>query len=175
MVNALRISLTIGAVLAVMVGLPSHASAIGQVSFEATVAEIDQGEAFCPTTQTRYLCVTLTGAGHATQLGAVQESVVIVVDLSTAGVAGPGCASEQRTSTLTASNGDFITLQGPGQACGNSHHGRARDMWVVTAGTGPFAGATGSGFNVVSIDRNSTPVTSVTTFSGTLSSPGTLQ
>jgi hypothetical protein len=118
--------------------------------------------------------VTLTGTGHATQLGAVQESAVIVVDLSTFDPV-TGCASEQRTSTLTASNGDQITLQGPGQACLKSHHGTARDIWVVTAGTGPFAGATGSGFNVVSIHLNSTPVTSVTTFSGTISSPGSLR
>jgi hypothetical protein len=175
MVKTRQIALMVGAVLAMMIAVPSHASAMGRVSFEATVAEIDQGEAFCPATQIRYRCVTLTGTGHATQLGAVQESAVIVVDLSTAGVAGPGCASEQRTSTLTASNGDQITLQGPGQACLSSHHGTARDIWVVTAGTGPFAGATGSGFNVVSIHLNSTPVTSVTTFSGTISSPGSLR
>ncbi|HEX8919038.1 MAG TPA: hypothetical protein VF898_11090 [Chloroflexota bacterium] len=173
-VKTRQVALMVGAALAATVAVPSHASAMSQVPFRATVAEIDRGEAFCPTTQTRYLCVTLTGTGQATQLGTLQESAVVVVDLSTAGVAGPGCASELRTSTLTAAHGDQVTLQGPGQACGDSHHATALDLWVVTARTGRFAGATGSGFNVASIDRNSTPVTSVTTFSGTISSPGSL-
>lgn len=178
MIKGRRIVPTVTMALAVLMGLPSHASAMSQIPFRAILSEVDRGEAPCPASQTRYLCVTITGTGQATHLGAVQESAVIVVDLSTL-VPATGCAAEKRTSTLAAANGDQITLQGPGQACGpRVGVATAVDSWTVVpgSGTGRFAGATGNGTNSVSINRPlSGTVTSVTTFTGTISSPGSLR
>ena len=167
---------TVVAIVATLVSVPARASAANQVPFRATLTETAPMAAFCPTNQTQYLCVTVLGTGHATHLGAITESAVVRVDTSSgAGPGMAGCASEVRTSTLTAANGDQITLQGPGQACGPPVGiATAADSWAVSAGSGRFAGATGSGTNSVTITRPPPPtlVTSVTIFSGTISSPG---
>lgn len=176
MIKDRRIVPTVTVALALLMGLPSHASAMSQVPFRATVTESVTSIAFCPARQTLYLCVTITGTGQATHLGSVQESAVIRINTSVnPSPTSSGCAPEMRTSTLTAPNGDQIILQGPGQACGNSSHATSVDSWIVTSGKGRFAGAIGSGSNSVSIDRLTNPVTSLTTFTGTISSPGSLR
>lgn len=164
------------AVLASLAAVPQPASATSQVPFSATIVEDVTGSAFCPPTQTRYVCIDGTGSGQATHLGATSESFVVRVDTSGGFLSSSGfaCGSEVRTSTLTAANGDQITLAGPGQACGTSSQAIAHDSWVVIGGTGRFAGATGSGTDRASVNALTSPVTSVTIFSGTISSPGSL-
>jgi hypothetical protein len=67
-------------------------------------------------------------------------------------------------------------LSGPGQHCGvNAPQGTALDSWTVLSGTGRFAEASGSGANSVTIDAAGVTVTSVTMFTGTISSPGSLR
>jgi hypothetical protein len=173
-----RIGVAGVALLAALAAVPRPASATSQVPFSATIAEQVTGAAFCPPTQTRYLCVDGTGSGQATHLGAMSESYVVRVDTSGGfpPVSGSACGTEVRTSTLTAANGDQITLAGPGQACGSTvtGQGTAHDAWVVSGGTGRFAGATGSGTDLASINALTNPTTSVTIFTGTISSPGSL-
>jgi hypothetical protein len=120
------------------------------------------------------VCLYVIGSGPATHLGATTESVVVAFDSSTLNPA-TGCQNEFRTTTLTAANGDQIMLAGPGLVCTvSTTQDTAHDSWAVTAGTGRFAGASGTGTDSVSIDTGTVPVTSVTTFSGTISSPGSL-
>ncbi len=60
-----------------------------------------------------------------------------------------------------------VTIAGSGRATLT-----ASDAYVVTGGTGRYSGASGSGTDSASIDRASG--NAVSTFSGTLSSPGSL-
>ena len=166
-----RIVMTVVAVALAMVAVPLHTSAASSVPFHATLTEAVMSEGDCPAPQTQLHCVYVTGTGQATHLGAITEKAVIVVDFSTLNPA-TGCADEIRTSTLTAANNDQITLQGPSVAVRNCLPFASptwEDLWTVVSGTGRFAGATGSGTNTVSINRSTTPVTSVTTFTGRLS------
>jgi hypothetical protein len=174
-----RILLAVVAVAIAMVAVPLHTSAAGQVPFRATVTETGvgpgPGPCFGVLVQLPFGCVTVTSTtGQATHLGAITEAAVVVVDFSTF-VPATGCADEIRTSTLTAANNDTITLQGPGRVCGDQTQGSGGDDWSVISGTGRFAGVTGSGTNSVTINRSVSPATSVTTFSGTLSFPGSTQ
>jgi len=76
-------------------------------------------------------------------------------------------------TTLTASNGDQITMQATGKNCTVGQTVIAVDIYVVTGGTGRFSRARGAGTNSASIDR--TTGTAIVTYTGTLSSPGSLQ
>jgi hypothetical protein len=166
-----RILLPVVAVAMAMVAVPLHTSAASQVPFRATLTEAVVVEGDCPAPNAQLHCVYVTGSGQATHLGAITESAVVMVDFSTLNPA-TGCADEIRTSTLTAANGDQITLQGPSVAVRNCLPFASptwQDLWTVVSGTGRFAGATGSGTNTVSINRTTDPVTSVTTFTGTIS------
>jgi hypothetical protein len=172
-----RMLIPVVAVAMTMVAVPLHTSAASQVPFQATLTENGPSTAApCPLSQTRYICVSFTGTGHATHLGAITETAVVRVDTSAGPGPGiPGCAPEVRTSTLTAVNGDSITLEGPGEACGDDISATAWDAPLAITGTGRFAGVVGQVGDSVAIHRSPPPVTSVTTFSGTLSSPGSLQ
>lgn len=67
-----------------------------------------------------------------------------------------GVITNVLTETLTAANGDTLTIEceqiavpvGPGQYQGT-------DQWTVTGGTGRFSGATGSGTGDTYVDLNS--------------------
>jgi len=166
-----RILIPAIAMATMTVAVPLHTSAASQVPFRATLTE-GGGNVVpfrpCPVGQARFQCVDVKGTGQATHLGRVTESAVVVVDFSTANPV-TGCADEVRTSTFTAANKDTITLQGPGRVCGDQTQASGGDYWSVISGTGRFAGATGSGMNSVTINRSVSPVTSVTTFTGTIS------
>jgi hypothetical protein len=145
------------------------ASTPGQVPFHATLEESVVSQGPCPAPST-FICVYVTGSGNATQLGAVRESLVVVVDTVASSSLAPDCHVERPTSTLTAANGDQLTLEGPGLNCGiDTPQGTVVDLWTVTGGTGRFQGATGSGTKSATIDELTVPVTAVSTFSGTLS------
>jgi hypothetical protein len=155
------------AMLALLATIPQGAAATSQVPFRATLNETSSAVS-CNGT---FLCVTVNGIGQATYLGRTSESSSPLVDTSTN--PAPGCFSETRTTTLTAANGDQITLAGPGQVCFTSATtGSTFDSWTVTGGTGRFSGAQGSGTDSAAIDR--TNGNAVTIFSGTLSTPGSL-
>ncbi len=167
MLSARKVFFAVVTLLALLAALPLQASAAGNVPFQATLVETVVSVGPCPGLPSQYICVTVTGSGQATILGAVTESMVVTVDTSSS--PAPDCSSESRTSTLTTSTGDQVTLAGDGVDCGiDTAHGTAVDSWAVTGGTGSLAGATGSGTNTVSIHEKTVPITSVTIFSGTL-------
>jgi len=164
------ITVAVAALCAVMVSVPQSAAAASLIPFRATVAETFTAGPCSPTPS---LCVTNTGSGQATHLGMVREFTVTVLDL--ASKPGPGCATdghaETRMTTLTAANGDQITLAGTGYSCPTGPTTlTAVDSYVVTGGTGRFSGASGSGTVTGAIDLANG--TAVDTFSGVLSKAG---
>jgi len=115
------------------------------------------------------LCGDIIGSGQASHLGKITESATIVSYLSTP--LGGGCFPETRTTTLTAANGDELTLVAAGTNCATSPTTVvASDAYTVTGGTGRFAGASGGGTVSATVDLATS--TAVVTLSGTLSAPG---
>jgi hypothetical protein len=156
-------------VLTVFFLRPSHTSAATLVPFQASVSETYTAAPCGPSS----VCITAVGTGQATHLGAITEDASVVIDLNPADQHN-GCAPETRTTTLTAANGDTITMSGTGfTRCPGSSE--ANDSYVVTGGTGRFQGASGSGS-----DSNTHTFTgpgvgvAFTTYSGDLSSVGSL-
>jgi hypothetical protein len=164
------IILAAAALCAVLVAVPQQAAAANLVPFRATVAETFTASP-CPPIPS--LCVTNTGSGQATHLGNIRESTVTVLDL--ASKPGPGCATdghaERRTTTLYAANGDQVTLTATGYSCPTGPTTLSFvDSYVVTGGTGRFAGASGGGTITGTVDLANG--TAVDTFSGALSEAG---
>jgi hypothetical protein len=160
--------LAIAALLGLAMLVPTRAFAATLVPFQATVFEHYTLSVCAPHT----VCITAHGTGQATHLGELTESATVQVDINPADAVN-GCSPETRNTTLVAANGDEITMSATG--CGYSATNSARDSYVVTGGTGRFQGASGSG-----TDSNVHMLTgpgvgmAVTTFSGNLSSPGSL-
>jgi hypothetical protein len=117
-------------------------------------------------------CINTTGTGQATHLGEVAESATVRVNVNPADAVS-GCSPETRYTVLTAANGDEITMSATGWGCLATNS--AQDSYVVIGGTGRFQGATGSGTDS-NVHRLTGPGVgvAVTTFSGDLSSPGSL-
>ncbi|HET9681270.1 MAG TPA: hypothetical protein VFP19_04460 [Candidatus Limnocylindrales bacterium] len=154
------------AVLAVA-STPSGVLAGSLVPFHLTVSETFTAAPCGPSSR----CITAVGSGEATHLGAVSEHATVVVDTNPADAQG-GCAPEARTTTLTAANGDTVTMTGSGWSCPT---GDAHDDYVITGGSGRFQGASGSGSEVNShtFTGPGVGVASVT-YDGTISSVGSL-
>lgn len=152
----------------VLVLRPSHASAENLVPFQASVSETFT---VAPCGQWGR-CITAAGTGQATHLGEIRENATIVVDTNPADLQN-GCAPEVRDTTLTAANGDTLTMHGTGFSCAATSD--AHDTYSVTSGTGRFQGASGSGsdYNTHTITGPGVGVASVT-IDGTLSSVGSL-
>jgi hypothetical protein len=90
---------------------------------------------------------SFAGTGTATYLGRVTTvGNAVVTGLTTTICPGGVANTNVNTETLTAANGDTLTIAsndegcptGPGQYHGTGH-------WNVTGGTGRFSGATGDG------------------------------
>lgn len=159
-------------VMAALLGLvaltSTRTSAATLVPFQATVYEHFTVSLCAPAT----VCIQATGSGHATHMGQVTEYASVRVDVNPADAVN-GCNPETRSTVLVAANGDEITMTATGWSC--SATSSAHDSYVVSGGIGRFQGAFGTGTdsNVYSITGPGTGV-DVTTFSGNLSSPGSL-
>ena len=162
-------ALAVALVLALPSLRPTPASADSLVPFHATVSETFTA-AMCGVL-TR--CITAVGTGHATHLGKITETASIVVDLNPA-VAHGDCAPEVRTTTLTAANGDTISMYGTGWSCASTSD--AHDSYGITGGTGRYQGAGGNGMehNVHMFTVPPEGVSTVT-YDGTISSVGSLK
>jgi hypothetical protein len=160
--------LAIATLLALLALVPTAASAAALVPFQATVFE-HYTLSFCGRAT---VCIDAHGMGQATHLGEVSESSTVRVDVNPADAVS-GCSPETRSTVLTAANGDEIMMSATGWGCPATNS--AHDSYVVTGGTGRFQGATGSGTdsNIHTLTGPGVGV-AVTTFSGELSSPGSL-
>jgi hypothetical protein len=173
MLSARRIALAMVALLALTVAVPRGASATSQVPFQASIAETFTAGP-CGTNA----CIAFVGSGQATHLGHTSETGQVVVDLSSH-PPGPGlnCNNNTRTETLTGADGDQLTVAITGVNCDSGATtgitGMSHDSFIVTGGTGRYSGATGSGTDTVYVDGPD--LTATTVFSGTLSTPGSLQ
>lgn len=145
---------------------PSSAFAKGLVPFHASISETFTAAPCGPSSR----CIHAVGTGHTTHLGKVSEDATIVVDTNPADLQN-GCAPEVRTTTLTAANGDKITMHGTGFSCDATSN--AHDNFVITGGTGRFHGARGSGHesNVHTFTGPGVGVATVT-YNGNISSVG---
>lgn len=149
---------------------PSHASAATLVPFSATVSVTYTAG---PCGQL-LICIHATGTGQATHLGAVTEDTNVVIDINPADQQN-GCAPETMSTTLTAANGDMITMTGNGLTQCSPTSNEASDNYTITGGTGRFQGASGSGSesNTHTLTGPGVGVASVT-YSGDISSVGSL-
>ena len=154
--------------LALVLTVPALASAGSLVPFHATVSETFTAAPCGPWAR----CINAVGTGQATHLGAITESASVVVDTNPADVVN-GCSPETRTTTLTAANGDTITMVGNGWTCAATSD--AHDDYGITGGTGRFQGAGGSGneYNAHTFTGPGVGVATVT-YDGTVSSVGSL-
>ena len=150
-----------------VIGAPAASADASAVPVRATLAETIAPNPLCaPNTR----CTAIAGSGQATHLGHTTETAAVVSSIT---IALPGgCNPESRTTTLTASNGDTLTLAATGTNCPASvpTMKTAFDNYTVTGGTGRFADASGSGTISAAIDLATR--TAVVTISGTLSAPG---
>jgi hypothetical protein len=157
--------------LIAFLAIPQLVSAKSEVPFHATIVESGPPPVLCGAA---LLCIGGEGSGQATHLGRVTEVGQVIVDLASQPGPTPDCHTNTRTVTLTAANGDQLTLGLTGISCDTGATsgitGISHDTWVVTGGTGRFSGATGSGTDTVSI--SALDGTSRTVFTGTLSMPG---
>jgi hypothetical protein len=161
-------ALAMAMVLAVPGLSPALAFADSLVPFHATVSETFTAAPCGPTAR----CITAIGTGYATHLGAITETATVVVDLDPTH-AQQGCAPEVRTTTLTAADGDTITMHGAGFSCAATSD--AHDSYEITGGTGRFEGAWGNGleYNIHTFTGPGVGVSTVT-YDGTISSVGSL-
>ena len=112
--------------------------------------------------------ITATGVGQATHLGRFE--FLIRNTVTPVATPAPGCvtsSTEIFTATLTAANGDTISLVGTGTSCQNPPAVEIVDVATVTGGTGRFDGATGS--VIVKTTANQTARTEVVRFDGAIS------
>jgi hypothetical protein len=159
--------------LTVMVGLVAArpAQAADQVPFSATLTTTGLTVAPCgPVTA----CLSVHGAGAATHLGRTTFTRRIVSRnslVSCRAVSSGTIRHFTDTLTLTAANGDTITLSGSGTSCANGIDVVSSGSYTVTGGTGRFSGA--SGTLTLSIARIA-PDPEITALTGTLASPGSV-
>ena len=133
----------------------------GRLSGEVT-------ESFCaPLT----ICLSGTISGTATHMGRAQmtKSATVHITSTPCGVTGL-LTTYTEDVTITAANGDTVTLTGGGTACAENGAAVGSGELTVTGGTGRFAGA--SGTITESIDHNLVTGFETTELSGMISSPG---
>jgi hypothetical protein len=148
------------------------AQAADQVPFSATFTTTGLTVASCgPATA----CLSVTGSGEATHLGRTTftRSIVSRNSLVPCPAVSSGTIRQfTDTLTLTAANGNTITLSGSGTSCANGIDVVSSGTYAVTGGTGRFSGA--SGTLTLQIARFA-PDPETTTLTGTLSSPGSVK
>lgn len=148
------------------------ALAADQVPFSATLTTTRLTVAPCgPLTA----CLSVTGSGEATHLGRTTFTRIIVSRNSLVPCPDvPSGTIRQFTDTLTmtAANGDTITLSGSGTSCANGIDVVSVGTYTVTSGTGRFSGA--SGTLALQIARFA-PDVEITALTGTISSLGSVK
>jgi len=160
-------------VAAMLVVSPGQAFAGTLVPFSATYLE---QVTFSPCGAT-VLCVHARGVGLATHIGAGTD----VNDAGTVDFATAPCATVQTPlASFIGANGDTISVSLSGTGCPTSVFGLdlLNGTYIVTGGTGRFAGAHGGGsaFGVSQVDTSCfCRATTTLTFTGQVSPPGSLK
>jgi hypothetical protein len=157
--------------LAVVLGAVSvrGVDAAEQVPFSGTFTTTSVGAPCAPLT----VCVTATGSGQATHLGRTAITKRVVLHITSEPCPGGTLASYTVEQTLTAANGDTLTMSGSGTSCAGPGGIVATGTFTVTGGTGRFSGA--SGTITESVARvGPPPAPETVTIVGTIASPGSV-
>jgi hypothetical protein len=113
--------------------------------------------------------ISFAGTGIATHLGGGVNHGDIA--LTGPDNSCPGGVANTHVDTLTAANGDSLTITAHDVACPTGPmQFRGTGTWVVTGGTGRFSDATGSG--TITGGANFVSQTFTFEMSGTISAPG---
>ena len=115
--------------------------------------------------------ITAEGTGRATHLGSSGITKAVHVQITFTPCTAPDGQAGTVTpfteeSTLTAANGDILTLRSSGSSCHTATGDIIDATFVVVGGTGRFAGASGGGTEHVEV--NDTTRTATTHFQGLL-------
>lgn len=163
--------LTLIAGLAILIGLPTVGWTGDQVPLQATFGtnfQFAAGPDYC------HASVPVTGIGQVSHVGNATVFIEQIV-----GVNNPGCPvlsslSQNGTMTVTGANGDTLTATFTGTyTIDQSGILSAAGQMVFTGGSGRFQGASGNAsFTVVA---NVATLQGLFTFSGSISSPGSLR
>ena len=108
---------------------------------------------FSGTATTSQSSSSFVGAGNASHMGHITTNGV--ADGFRPDSSCPGGVANTNTETLTAANGDTLTITSQDVACPTApgvYHGTGQ--WTVTGGTGRFSGAGGQGSYDGSADFN---------------------
>jgi hypothetical protein len=90
--------------------------------------------------------IMLSGTGSASPLGQLQSYTANgVITSSHTDKQGTTYITDTLHETLTAANGDTLTILCQQTAVSDTTGFHGNDSWTVTGGTGRFSGATGSG------------------------------
>ena len=162
MIREFRISAaTVVAVATVALGTGPASAAGTQIPFNGSYS----GSATWTTPTT----IALAGTGTGSHLGRITNSgTVYLTDFNSTCPDGPDGVASINVETLTAADGDTLTIQSDDVACPTApglYHGTGH--WTATGGTGRFSGATGGGSFDGTADLNQGLFTSKPT--GTLS------
>lgn len=155
---AIRLQLSIVALVALVLALAGPVAASDQVTFRGRL----EGTVTITPLDPPYESVLIEATGNATQLGSFTLEMPHLVNLAL----GTG----EGSFVFTAANGDTLTADFTGQATLVTPGVVAiHEVAVITGGTGRFAGATGSFI----ADRTFYPATGETIglFVGTVSTP----
>jgi len=138
-------------------------------SFQVTFHEQDAPFTCPPGQPPPFACLTFTGQGQATELGAitlVRQALVAAATEST------GCHLVTSSGHLTAANHDRLTFTAPGDYCAATD--TASYTYTITGGSGLYTGASGTGTITVQAATSSANGVETRTeiWSGTLIYPG---
>jgi hypothetical protein len=159
-------------IVGLSVGSARQAHAAELVPFRATFVTIGGTVVPCGL---QTICLSAHASGQATHLGrtVMNRSITSFNTLvPCSDVPGGTIRQFTDTLTLTAANGDTITMAGSGTSCANGIDVTSSGTYTVTGGTGRFVSA--SGTMNLSIARFS-PDPEITTLTGTIASPGSLK
>jgi hypothetical protein len=143
--NVRRRLLSLTALAAMLtVGLITAGAGAANAATSSTARPVPFADAVAGTvTATGATTLALAGSGLATPLGTFRYAGTVTITSP----AGATVLTDVLTETLTAANGDSITVHCAETATpiGNTGVLHGVDHWTVTGGTGKYAHATGSG------------------------------
>jgi hypothetical protein len=158
------------ALTVVVVGLTVAAAAVETPQYEPFKATLGPyvGDTFVVPVSPPIAGARTTARGEAALLGPITY-----LDLHTIhfGVDGRPVSFTDGVGVLTAANGDALFISFSGLSRATATTAMAEGPYIVTGGSGRFAGATGSGVRTGVVDRTKNPPEVTVLFEGTISAP----
>ena len=160
------------AAMILMAALAIPAAAQKQIPFKGTIQGNDtdsQGPCGAPVANSPFVCVATTGTGISTHLGQFVFTLQVTVNVAALPFTATGSAH------WVAANGDSIdmTVTGSGEpmATPDGVVFNITETYIITGGTGRFAGAQGH-FTMQRVGIGAPQFITFGFFDGTITSPG---